>query len=216
MGLEPADCDGRHVHQTHGLGAAQLAADGQIIAVGLFEQGVFKMDAVDFRQEGGMAAVVAPIGIQHPDFRDGGVPLFAPEIFLAEGDVVRIHGQAILSDETLQAGAVQGRKAGQGGYLGRDGVLRFQGFGLFKGRLPGFHGVDHILLDLQNLRVRQLAVQGVELRAADQRAFALADDLDALGGRIGPLVKLAGQVFDREHSRPVRVRLLGGNVQLGL
>ena len=61
--------------------------------------------------------------------------------------------------------------------------------------LAGLHRVDDIFLDLSQLLVGQSALQQVDLGGADQRALALADELDALGGRIGALVELAGQVL---------------------
>ena len=43
-----------------------------------------------------------------------------------------------------------------------------------------------------------LAVEQVDLGGEHARALAAADELDALGGGVRPLVELAGQVFDGE------------------
>ena len=66
---------------------------------------------------------------------------------------------------------------------------------LLQRSLAGLHRVNDIFLDLSQLFVGQSALQQVDLGGADQRALALADELDALGGRIGALVELAGQVL---------------------
>ena len=39
--------------------------------------------------------MVAPIGVDHTDLGDRGVPMLAFEIALAEGDVALVHGQAV-------------------------------------------------------------------------------------------------------------------------
>jgi len=78
------------------------------------------------------------------------------------------------------------------------GVLHLQSsFGLQRS-LAGLHRVDDVLLDLCHLLLGQGTLQQVDAGRAHQRALALADELDALGGRIGALVELAGQILHGE------------------
>ena len=206
------------VHQAHRLlFPAEFSAHVHIALPGLLQHRIFKADAVDLSQEGGMTAVIAPVGVQHPDFRDGGFPAFFPEPGLAEGDVIHVHGQAVIRHELLQAGTVQLREAFQGCHFRGHRVFRFQGFRQIHGSFPGFHRVDHVLLDFRDLFSGQAAVEQVNLRAADERTLALGKELNALGSGVRPLVKLTGQVFHREHgNRAFRVKLIHCIVQLGL
>ena len=85
--------DGGDVHQGFGtvlgLLAVDLASQLQIVIVGVFDLRVLDLSAVDVGGEGGVAAVVGPVGVHHPDFRDGGVPLLrVPEIALEECQIV--------------------------------------------------------------------------------------------------------------------------------
>ena len=80
--------DGGNVHQgLRPLGGLFLAVDfhpcGQIPLVGSLNGRVVDLHLVDVGGEGGVAAVVGPIGVYHPDLGDGGVPpLVVPEIAL--------------------------------------------------------------------------------------------------------------------------------------
>ena len=118
--------------------------------------------------------------------------MLADKIGLAEGDVIQVHGQAIVVDKILQPLFVQLGEALQGGNLGGNFIGNGQGFRNLQGSFPTLHRVNHILLELRQLFLGQIAVQGIDLGGADQGTFALGDDLDALGGGIGPLVELTG------------------------
>ena len=58
--------------------------------------------------EGGVAAVIRPIGVHHPHLRDGGVPLLLiPEIGLEELQVRQVHGQAVVRQQPGQTVLIQ-------------------------------------------------------------------------------------------------------------
>jgi len=139
--------------------------------------------------------VIGPVGVDHLDLGDGGVAVLRAEVLLAELDIAQIHGQALFVDELLQALFVQLVEALQRGHSGGHGILHLQSsFGLQRS-LAGLHRVDDVLFDLCHLLLGQGTLQQVDTGRANQRALALADELDALGGRIGALVELAGQVL---------------------
>ena len=210
--------DGGQVHEADGLVAAgvELAAQVQIVVPGLFHQGVVDGHLVQNGAEGGVTAVVGPVGVDHADLGDGGITLLLGEILLAEGDVVQIHGQAIVGDELGQLLPAQTNKAGEGLHGGGDGIFHRQS-GLFgQIGLAGLHRVDDVFFHRFQLLGGDIALQQVEAGAAHHRALALADELDALAGGIGPLVKLAGQVLHREHGPFPLGQGKGGVVGLGL
>ena len=80
--------DGGNVHQgLRPLGGLFLTVDlhtgGQIPLVGGLNSRIVDLHLVDVGGEGGVAAVVGPVGVYHPDLGDGGVPpLVIPEIAL--------------------------------------------------------------------------------------------------------------------------------------
>ena len=120
------------------------------------------------------------------------------EVILAEHDVGVIHSQTLLGAECLQRVIVQRGESVQRLDLGGDGELHLQGGTLLKGGLAGLDRVDDILFNSGQIIGSQLAVQQIDAGRADIRALALTQQLDALAGRVGALVKLAGQILDRK------------------
>ena len=67
----------------------------QSLLHGLAEGALLHVDFVQAGEEGGVAAVVAPIGVNDPQLGDGGVPvLLVPEVIPAELQVGEGHGKA--------------------------------------------------------------------------------------------------------------------------
>ena len=194
--LQLLGTDGGKIHHAAGLLlTAQVGAHGHVAVKRCLHHGIVDLDIIQNGAEGSVAAVIGPVGVDHLDLGDGGVAVLRAEVLLAELDIAQIHGQALFVDELLQALFVQLVEALQRGHSGGHGILHLQGsFGLQRS-LAGLHRVDNVLLDLCHLLLGQGTLQQVDTGRANQRALALADELDALGGRIGALVELAGQVL---------------------
>ena len=139
--------DGADVHEVDGLGSVELLSRGQIVLIGLLEDGAGKLHAVDGGVEGGVAAVVGPIGVDDPQLGHGGVAVLGLEVVAAEAQVVHVHGQAVIGHHLLQPSLIQGPEAGQGGDGLRDVVGHGQGGEGFQGSLPCLDGVDEVLFD---------------------------------------------------------------------
>ena len=157
--------DGGHVHQGNRLVPArvQLLPQGEVIPQsllhGLAEGALLHVDFVQAGEEGGVAAVVAPIGVNDPQLGDGGIPvLLVPEVIPAELQVGEGHGKAHGVEVRLHLGLVPGGKAGDTGHVRGDIRLHLQGGGLFHRGLPALHGVDQVVLDLFKLFRRHLAL----------------------------------------------------------
>ena len=211
------DSDGSQIHQADGLVLpAQSGAGGDVLLIGLFQQGVFKADAVDDGSEGGVAAVIGPVGVDHADLGDGGVPVLGDEIGLAEGDIVQVHGKAVVCDEVRQTLPVQLGEAVQSCHFRGNLIGNGQSGGNFQRSLPALHGVDDVLLKFRDLGVGKAAVQGIDLGGADQGTLPLRDDLDTLGGGICPLIELTGQGLYSEHISSGQVNLGRSHIQLRL
>ena len=216
-GLQMLDGDGREVHQADGLLAAAKGVPGfQIVLVGLLQQGVLEGHVVEDGAEGGVAAVIGPVGVNHADLRDSGVAAFLLEIGLAESDVVQVHGKAVVHDKVRQLVTAKFREAGQGRHLRGDVVANGQGFRHVQGRFPAFHRVNNVFLEFPDVLVRQRAVQSVDLGGADEGTLALGDNLDALGGGIRPLVKLTGQRLHGEDASAGELNGRRSGIQLRL
>ena len=197
--LQLLGTNGGKVHHAAGLVlTAQLSAHSHVAVKGFLHHGVVDLHIVQNGAEGGVAAVIGPVGVDHLDLGDGRVALLGAEVLLTELDVPQIHCQTLFLDELGKASFIQLVEALQHCHGSGHRVLHLQGlFGLQRS-FAGFHGVDDILLDLGHLLGGQSALQQVDAGRAHQRALALTDELDALGSRSCALVELAGQVLHGE------------------
>ena len=214
LGLQVLGADGSHVHQADGLFVpAQLMTHLQVAVEGGLDHGVVDLHVGQHGAEGGVAAVVGPVGVYHLDLGDGGTALlFFAEVLLEEGDVGQVHGQTALIDEGLQAVGVKVQEAVQDFHRRRRHELHLQGFGQLKAGFPSFDGVDHVALDGLHVLRGKGTFQEVDLGGADLGTLALADQLHAFAGGVSALVELAGQVLHGEHGGAVGVGHFGGCV----
>ena len=215
--LQITGSDRGKIHEIDGLCAADGTAGRQILLIGFFEKRILKMHVVDRRQEGGMAAVIRPIGVDHADLGNGGVALLLCEIIAAEAEVVHIHGKALIRQKSGKACIVQLCKAGKRFNTRGLFIARHERCGLFKHRLTALHAVDNVFLHTLDVGIGQVAKEEVYTCGTHGRTLALRDDLDALRGGIGTLVILTRQIFHSKDMTCGKIRLLGGSdIQLGL
>ena len=213
--------DGGDVHERLGtLGcfffAVDLHAGGEIPLIGCLNGSVVDLHMVNLGGEGGVAAVIGPVGVHDPNFGDGGVALLViAEITLQILQVVQIHSQSQLVAQRAQGFTVHGGEALHGADGGGNVVFHPQRLRQLQRCLAAFHGVDDILLDGGELLLRQRALQNVDARGAHDGALALREDLDALCGGVRPLVILTGQIFHGEHHVALR-KLVRHHVELRL
>ena len=199
--------DGGDVHEGLRTGcrlllAVDLYPGGQIPLVGGLHVGVVDLNFVQVGGESGVAAVVGPVGVHHPDLSDGGVPLFlVPEVGLQEFQIVDVHCQPQLVQQGGQGRFVHGGEAGHRIHMVGDGVLPRKGFRLVHGGLPALHRVDEVLFDLLPVLLGQGTLNGIEKvdrGAGYQGPVHPGHELDALGRRVRPLVELPRQGLHRQ------------------
>ncbi len=217
--LQPAGSDGGQLHETealtlaskfpaHGMELAELALDLAL------HEGVVHGDGVQLGVEGGVAAVVAPVGVEYPQLGLGGVPLLIAEVLHHLGEVVGVHGQAPLGAECGIFLRLHGSEAFQdagGTDLGLVGKVQ-----LGKVLLAGLHRIDIIMADSVQSRVRHVVVKYYESRAADHYVCGGVDQMHAVLGGRGSLVELAGDVFHGEIFLPLQRAAVGDHVGHGL
>ena len=197
--LEVLRADGGEVHERDGLAlASQLAADAQVVLIALAHLDVLKLRLVYDGAEGGVAAVIRPVGVQHSQLGDARVAPGAREVGAAELRVVRVHGQTHLCNQRLKPRAVELCKALHALYVGRLGVVGGEGLPRRESGLAALHGVYDAVLHGRERGLVHLAVQQVDLGAEHARPLGAGYQLDALGAAVGALVELSGQVFDGE------------------
>ena len=192
--------DDRHVHERNGLVLAliQLFAGCKILAECLFDGAaqlaLFDLDVVETREECGVAAVVAPVGINHAQLRHARVTvLFVAEIIAAEREVFKRHGKAhgaVIFSKLLVAPGDHARDALN---VCRHIDLHVKRLRLFHRCQTGFDRVHDVVLNLLHFLFGKVALNGDHFCISDLRALALRQELYALGSGIRTLVVLTGQ-----------------------
>ena len=164
-----------------------------------------------------MTAVVRPVSVNHPHFRESRVALFGSEIVAAEAHVVRVHRKPVLLHEFRKPVFAHRDEPVQHLDVGGSGIFRFQGRGKLFGRFPALDGVDDEFLYLVDIPAFQVAVKHIELCRADDGLFALRHQLYALRCGVRPLVELTGERLNPEHrARTLTVERRAHVVELGL
>ena len=213
--LEIFDRYRREIHQAYRLRAPELFSDREIFVVGLLQQLVLKLHAVNDGQKCRVAAVIRPVGVDHANLGYRRVAVLGFEIILTERNVVRVHGETVFFDEVLKPRSVEFDKSVKSSDLGRNVVFYRESLGLFETRLARLDGVDDIFLYPLRVGIGDVADEDVYFRRAYQRALALRDYLYALSRRVGALVELTGQEFDGK-ALAVYLDAVRYNVELGL
>ena len=135
--------------------AVNLNSCSQIALISSLHCRIIDLYFVQVGREGGMSAVVRPVSIHHTHFSDGGIPvLFVTEICLQELKVIQIHSKAKLIQQRAQTSFIQADKPIDSSYRLRGSIFYRKGFRLFKGCLPAFNSIDHMLFDSSNVCIR--------------------------------------------------------------
>ena len=218
---------GRHVHQGHVLFALAVhvpaGVDVQLVrrADRLGQFAALKFKIVNRSQEGGVAAVIGPIGVDGAQLRDGRVALLGvAEVIAAEAQILRAHRHAHGLHHVGKRLVAHGGEAFDDGHIRRDVGVHRQGFGLVHAGAARLNRVDEVRGNRVHHRPRHLrALDGIHLRADHLRSILIgAEQLQALAGAVGALVILARQVLHRQQLRVhLRQRLIVQkvNVRLG-
>ena len=209
--------NGGKIHQADGLVfSAECFPDLQIFVKFAFEEGIFEGYVVDMGEEGGMAAVIRPVGVDHADLRDRRVSLFRAEIIAAETGVVLVHRERILFHEFRKPSFIEIDESVDRSDFGRDLIHGGERFRFSEIRFARFYGVDHVFFDRFQFILRHVAVKQIFFCRANDRAFFLRDQLDALRCGIGTLIELPGEVFYGKHGRAAIVRRFVCDIRLRL
>ena len=197
----------RHIHQRDILlaRAVNVLARFHIQLVGGLdrrgEPAVVKRDLVDGGEEGRVAAVIRPIGVDGAQLGHARVALFGvAEIIAAEAEILRAHCHAHARHHLAERLVAHLRKAFDNRHVGRHVGLHFQRLRLLHARAARLDRVDDMVRDgLHHFAGHAVALDGVDLRAGHLRLRLLrAEQLQALGGAVRALVILAGQILHRE------------------
>ncbi len=187
----------------------------QILSESILQQGlVIALVKLHVRQLGGksgVAAVVAPIGVQHADFRHAGVALLlVVEIELDMLEVGKGHSQAQRVVEPLQLGLAHLFEAIKNHHIGGLVIVLHQRLGLGGVGHAAVHGVHAVLHHGLALLLGEGAANDICGGRADDGLLGRTEQADALLGRVGPLVELTGQILHRKD----KVALLLGETLL--
>ena len=157
-----------------------------------------------------MAAVVAPVGIQDPQFSLVGVPAFFGEIPDDFIKVVLVHGEAHPFAEILQFSAFHVPESRKHRYWLHGSILGIRKLAEILD--PGFDGVDDIMADLVQNLFSRIFVHDQEFGTLDVDLRFRIDQVDTVHSRCRPLVELPGKIFHSDVFCAFKVEAVGHEV----
>ena len=125
-----SDC--ADIHKIDGLCSADCLAGFDVSVISRLQKLVLKLNAVNRCEECCMTAMVRPVCVNHSDFCDCWVALFANEVLLAELYVINIHSKAHIINHFLKSCNVQINKPIKSCNSFGDFINCLQCFGHFK------------------------------------------------------------------------------------
>ena len=198
VGLQPAGADGCEFHQAERLlHAAEFLAHGAEPAQTLlqfgFQEGIVDGDFFDFGGEGGVAAVVAPVGIQDAELGLERIAALGLEITHDLAEVVGVHGQPVVLAEGGEFAFGHLREAGE--VLERLHIRLLVLLQHGEVLTAAFHRVDVVVGYPVQVGLGKAVVEYQQARAFDADVCLGVDQVHAVHGGRCSLVELAGDVF---------------------
>ncbi len=153
---------------------------------------------LQLRRKGCVAAVIGPVGIQHADLRHCGIPVnfsveFPVEVILNQLKILKGHRKAERIVQLLQLKLRHPDKTVKNPDIRCLRIFRHQCLGFVHPGLSRIHGIDQIGFDSAELFIGNAARQNIRLRCPDNHMRIRIQKLNALNGRIRPLIKLTGK-----------------------
>ena len=208
VSLQFSHCHQGKIHQADKLVLASckdLLSGVQIALVGGLDGreviALTELHIGQLRGEGGVTAVIGPIGIQNTDLRHGGVSLLLiVKVLLNVFEILKGHCQRKRIVQLLKLCLFHGDKAIKHGNICGFIKLCDQGIGLLAANLPGIHGVDTVCLDSGKFFVSNITQNHIGDSGANHRLFILFQESHALYCRVCSLIELTGQELYGKHS----------------
>ena len=214
--LEPLACQSANIHQADilvGTTRVLLFVVGEVLLESAFYQrtvvSVVEVHVLQLGGEGGVATVVAPVGVEYADFGHCWVAmLLVVEVALDMFEVGKGHCQTQRVVELAQLKLGHILKT-----VERDDVSRLvevvdKCFGLDLIGQAAVDGIDAVFAYGFLLGIGEGSTDDVGRGRLDDRLLAVVEQAAALFGAVGTLVELARQVFDREAEVAASVRKL--------
>ena len=146
-----------------------------------------------------MTAVIRPIGIDHADLSNGWSTFFGFfKVFLAEGNIAKVHCQTIVFDEVTKSLLIQVAESIQNCNISRNIVWCMQSFRSFQRSLHRFNRVDQVCFDAGKFFIAD-ALNYIYLCGSNGWTIMLCSQLDALCSGIRTLVKLSWQELNGKY-----------------
>ena len=174
-----------------------VLTQSEVFVVDLLHRWIFDGDIGDHRIEGGVTAVVGPVGVDNLELSLSWIALLFLEVGLQKSEVVHIHGKAVAFDDGSQSFAISADQAFHCWHSVGSRRWCFKGFWFFKRSETRFHRVHEVMLNSSDILCRERAEKHVNLRRLDDRTRA-SHNLDTLRAAVGALIVLARQRLDSE------------------
>ena len=192
---------GSYIHKANGLiSSSQFFAVYFVFLICIGDVGSIDLRAVNNSAESGVTAVVAPVGVYHSYFGNGGAFVFAFKIILTEFYIIVVHSQTVFFHKVGKPVFVKLKETAESNNFRGNIIFYLKGVVFFKTALSGFHRVDKVMLYSREFLVADISAQYVNFCVFYNGAFALTQHLYTLGGTVRTLVKLSREKLHGENT----------------
>ena len=150
--------------------------------------------------EGGVTAVVRPVGVKYANFSDGRFAIFFIKVFLAPQQVFNAHCQAHFFAQSFCFFTGHGQETCDTCNFSRFFASAFQSFRFAPFSFASFNRVDAVCFNFSNFIFAQFTFKNINFSSCNHRTIFLGNQLNALFRKVFTLVILTGQKF---HSKCV-------------
>ena len=195
---EVARAYGSKFHKAEALAFASqfLAHLVELAQLGLelfAHEGIVHGDGLELGGEGGVAAVVTPIGVEYPQLCLARIAALPAEVCYNFREVVGVHRQAPFPAEVR---IIPGLHLDESAHISKRlhvHRIRLAEPGEILG--AGLHGIDEVMANGLKVLFGHIVVKNKQTRALDSHVCRRVYEVHALHGGAGPLVELARYVF---------------------
>ena len=150
--------------------------------------------------EGGVTAVVRPVGVKYANFSNGRFAVFFIKVFLAPEQIFNAHCQAHFFTQSFCFFTSHGQETSDACNFSRFFASAFQSFRFAPFSFASFNRVDAVCFNFSNFIFAQFAFKNIYFSSCNHRTIFLGNQLNALFRKVFALVVLTGQQF---HSKCV-------------
>ena len=193
------DSNCSNVHQVDRFCSADRLPDCKIIVKGFLQEGTFGPDTINSGKERCVAAMIRPVGINHPNLGNSRITILTKEVLLTEGEICCVHGKTVTCGKVGETCGIKLTEPLKHSNLCRSSTTHHKSCRHRKIGLTAFDRVNNIFFDPIKHLIRDVSAKNIDAGRTDNGTFFLGNKLNTLCSTVSTLIKLARQILNGKH-----------------